>query len=211
MRLRPSGDFPSIFMPSASTFSRWGLGHKCGAPSGSGVLLATREVGIVPVMTGGGQERQLRSGTPAVATAQALAAALTEAVEERPAMSQRHARMRERLISGLPDGIAVATQAEATASITMFVAPGCSAEALVVALDAAGIAASAGSACHTGVSRPSPTLLAQGISEEDASGSLRVSFGWATRMRDVEAFLEALPGALDAAHAYAELARPRSR
>lgn len=177
-------------------------GHKFGAPAGTGVLLATRDVALAPVLTGGGQERGLRAGTPDVAGAQALACALEAAVGERVELERRHRDLRERLLAGLPEGVEVATSAPSVPAITMCVAPGCRAEPLLLALDAAGIAVSAGSACHTGVARPSPALLAQGLDEMKAAGALRVSLGWSSTSEDIDAFVRALPGALEAAHAF---------
>lgn len=180
-------------------------GHKFGGPAGVGVLLVRRGVALTSPITGGGQERGLRSGTPNVALAQGLAAAIEEATAQREAEMARHHSLRSRLLGGIAgiEDVRVATSAPAVESITMLLAAGCEAEPLLFALDQAGVAASAGSACHTGVARPSPALVAQGLSDAEAIGSLRVSFGWSTSEADVDALVAALPGAVEAARAFA--------
>lgn len=176
-------------------------GHKIGAPAGTGVLCVRRDLALTPLLTGGGHERGLRAGTPDVAGAQALAAALEEACAQRVEETHRHEQLRADLIADLPAGVRVAAGAPAVPAITMLVAAGCSAEALLLAFDGAGVAVSAGSACHAGVARPSPALIAQGLSEAEALGSIRVSFGWASTREDVRAFRTTLPAALQAARA----------
>lgn len=187
----------------------WGLdavsisGHKLGAPVGVGALVARRDLELVAPMGGGRQERGLRSGTQDVVGARALALALELAVAERESEAERLEGLRERLLAGalaiprahatLPDSVA---HLPGTAHLWF---DGVSAEALLMALDMAGIDASAGSACHAGVSGPSHVLEAMGLGEEAARGTLRCSMGAGTSADDVERLLAALPSAVETA------------
>lgn len=183
--------------------------HKVGGPAALGILLARREVSIASDRRGGGQERALRAGTQDVIAAAGAAAAFTAAQQELAETTRRHQQLREKLLQGalaIP-GVKLASEALAVPGIIQFAFEGAEAEGLLLALDQAGICASAGSACHTGVARPSPVLLAQGYSEQDALGSLRISFGWSTRREDVDRLLQALPGALSASRKLAERER----
>lgn len=183
--------------------------HKVGGPAALGVLLARREVSIASDRRGGGQERALRAGTQDVIAAAGAAAAFTAAQQELAETTRRHQQLREKLLQGalaIP-GVKLASEALAVPGIIQFALEGAEAEGLLLALDQAGICASAGSACHTGVARPSPVLLAQGYSEQDALGSLRISFGWSTRREDVDRLLQALPHALSASRKLAERER----
>ena len=180
--------------------------HKVGGPASLGILLARREVNIDSDRRGGGQERALRAGTQDVIAAVGAAAAFAAAQQELAETTRRHQQLREKLLQGalaIP-GVKLASNAPAVPGIVQFVLQGAEAEGLLFALDQAGICASAGSACHTGVARPSPVLLAQGYSEKDALGSLRISFGWSTCQEDVDRFLQALPQALNASRKLAE-------
>lgn len=172
-------------------------GHKFGAPIGTGALLVKRGVRIVTDRPGGGQERQLRSGTQDVAGAVALAAAAQEAasgVEERRV---HYMALREQLLQSLPAGVHLTTTAPAVPSIVHLHVPTAHPEVVLLEMDRAGIAVSAGSACHAGVTRPSDVLLAMGRSDREARGALRVSFGPSTTGSDVHAFVAALPGAVE--------------
>lgn len=183
--------------------------HKVGGPAALGVLLARREVNIASDRRGGGQERALRAGTQDVIAAAGAAAAFTAAQQELAETTRRHQQLREKLLQGalaIP-GVKLASEALAVPGIVQFALEDAEAEGLLFALDQAGICASAGSACHTGVARPSPVLLAQGYSEQDALGSLRISFGWSTRREDIDRLLQALPGALSASRKLAERER----
>lgn len=183
--------------------------HKVGGPASLGILLARREVNLASDRRGGGQERALRAGTQDVIAAAGAAAAFTAAQQELAETTRRHQQLREKLLQGalaIP-GVKLASEALAVPGIVQFALEGAEAEGLLFALDQEGICASAGSACHTGVARPSPVLLAQGYSEKDALGSLRISFGWSTRREDVDRLLQALPQALSASRKLAERER----
>lgn len=193
----------------AVDFHGWGLdamslsGHKLGAPVGVGALVARRDLVLTAVTGGGRQERGLRSGTQDVVGARALALAVELAVAERQAEARRLENLRSRLLVGataiegvhatLPDGVA---HLPGTAHLWVEEAE---AEALLMALDLAGIDASAGSACHAGVFQPSDVLLAMGLGERAARATLRLSMGRTTTAQDVERLLAVLPTALEGA------------
>lgn len=178
-------------------------GHKVGAPVGTGALVVRRGVPLVGDRPGGGHERGLRSGTPDVAGACALAAALVATVAEREQVRVLATSLRQRLLAGLPVGVR-ATIDSTTPTVPTLVhlsLPTRHPEALLLSMDAAGVLVSAGSACHAGVTRPSAQVKAMGRSEDDALGVLRVSIGPDTTTEDIDALLVALPHALRAANA----------
>ena len=180
-------------------------GHKVGAPVGTGALIVRRGIKVVTDRPGGGHERGIRSGTPDVAGACALATALEFAVEHRLERVQRAQKLRERLISGLPQGVRLSVDpATASAAIIHLLIPTHHPEAVLLAMDMAGVDVSAGSACHAGVTRPSRVVMALGYSENQALGVLRVSTGMETTVEDIDAFLRALPAAIRAGQALDE-------
>lgn len=180
-------------------------GHKVGAPVGTGALIVRRGITMVTDRPGGGHERGIRSGTPDVAGACALATALEFAVEHRLERVQRAQQLRERLISGLPKGVRLSVDpATASAAIIHLLIPTHHPEAVLLAMDMAGVDVSAGSACHAGVTRPSRVVMALGYSENQALGVLRVSTGMETTVEDIDAFLSALPAAIRAGQALDE-------
>lgn len=180
-------------------------GHKVGAPVGTGALIVRRGITMVTDRPGGGHERGIRSGTPDVAGACALATALEFAVVHRLERVQRAQQLRERLISGLPKGVRLSVDpATASAAIIHLLIPTNHPEAVLLAMDMAGVDVSAGSACHAGVTRPSRVVMALGYSENQALGVLRVSTGMETTVEDIDAFLSALPAAIRAGQALDE-------
>ena len=188
-------------------FRGWGLdamslsGHKLGAPVGVGALVVRRDLALTPATGGGRQERGLRSGTQDVVAARALALAVELAVAEREEQEARLAALRRRILEGagaLPGVHAtLAEGADHVASTAHLWFEEADAEALLMALDLAGIDASAGSACHAGVTQPSHVLLAMGFEEGPARSTLRCSLGRETSPDDVERMLAALPAALE--------------
>ncbi len=182
--------------------------HKLGGPVGIGALLARRDARLAPISHGGGQERGIRSGTVDAPAIRAFAVALTDAVEHRDEEARRLGALRDRFLAGtqaLDLGIRitgcwepgdVTTRLPGNAHITI---PGCEGDSMLYLLDAAGVAVSTGSACKAGIPQPSHVVLAMGRSEEEARGSLRVSFGWTSTEEDVDAVLAALPDAVSRA------------
>lgn len=170
--------------------------HKFGGPRGIGLLLARRTPAPLPLAFGGGQERGIRPGTVDVASASALAAALRESVAEMEQEDTRLSTLRDKLKAGIEDSIdnVIINSAEPTLASHLHVSfPGTDGDSLIMLLDAAGIEASAGSACHAGVNRMSHVLEAMGIDEEHGRGSLRFSLGRMTTEEDIDATLAELP------------------
>lgn len=180
-------------------------GHKLGGPIGVGALLARRDAVLVPQLHGGGQERQVRSGTFDAPAILALAVAVESAVGELEVASARQITLRDSLIGGL---FGLGLGLELTGAWTPGSAhdrlpgnvhirvPGADGDSLLFLLDAAGIACSAGSACSAGVPRPSHVVLALGVDPEDARGVLRLTLGHTSTQADVDAVLAALPDAV---------------
>lgn len=177
--------------------------HKFGGPTGIGALLLRRDVSCTPLTHGGGQERDIRSGTPDVAGAVGMAAALRVAVCALDDSAPRLRGLRDRLIDGV---LAAIDGAGVNGSLTdrlpgnaHFSFAGCEGDALLMLLDANGIECSTGSACTAGVAQPSHVLIAMGVDPIAARGSLRLSLGHTSTDADVAAVLEVLPGAVSRA------------
>jgi cysteine desulfurase len=171
-------------------------GQKLGGPRGAGALWVRDGLRLAPVF-GGTQERGRRAGTENLPGIAGLAAAAAAAIRDRAADEPRIAALRDRLEAGLLASLpgafvngAGAARLPGTLSITL---PGVDAEALLIALDLEGICASAGSACHSGSTRPSSVLSAIGLDDDRARSTLRLSLGWTSTERDVAAALEAIP------------------
>ena len=170
--------------------------HKFGGPRGIGLLLARRTPAPQPIAFGGGQERGIRPGTVDVASASALAAALRESVADMEQETARLSALRDKLKAGIESSIdnVIINSVEPTLASHLHVSfPGTDGDSLIMLLDASGIEASAGSACHAGVNRMSHVLEAMGIDEEHGRGSLRFSLGRLTTDEDIDAVLAELP------------------
>ncbi len=178
-------------------------GHKLGGPVGAGALLLRRDATVVPVLHGGGQERDVRSGTLDVAGVAGLAAAVIDAAAGRAAAVDRLTALRDALVDGVrravPDVVVSAEEASRLPGIAHLAFPGCEGDSLLMLLDAAGVECSTGSACSAGVSRPSHVLAAMGVGEELARGSLRMSLGHTSSADDVAAAVAAIGPAVDRA------------
>ena len=178
--------------------------HKFGGPTGVGALLLRRDTACVPLLHGGGQERDVRSGTPDVAGAVAMAAAAQVAVDGLDANRARISALRDRLIDGVLSSMddVDLNGADGDARLpgnTHFTFRGCEGDALLMLLDAKGIECSTGSACTAGVAQPSHVLIAMGADPASARGSLRLSLGHTSTDADVDAALAVLPAAVDRA------------
>ena len=178
-------------------------GHKLGGPVGSGALILRRDQKLTPVNHGGGQERNLRSGTPDASAAAALALTITEAVAEQGTLATKHAQMTERLITGVKliaqDVIVSAENAPRLPNNAHFRFPGCLGDSLLFLLDSEGVSISTGSACTAGVSGPSHVVLSLGADNDEAMGTLRITLGHSTQDQDIDAFLKAFPKAYEGA------------
>ena len=175
-------------------------GHKIGGPVGVGALLLGRSVKLTPVQHGGGQERDVRSGTLDTASIAAFAAAAETTTAALAVEAPRIASLRDRLVDGVLERVPEAVLRGAPGAGRLpgnahFTFPGCEGDSLLFLLDLAGVESSTGSACTAGVPRPSHVLLAMGLDEETARGAQRFSLGHASTDADVDALLAALPEA----------------
>jgi len=175
--------------------------HKVGGPKGTGALFVKRGTPIEPILHGGGQERDLRSGTPNVAGIVGFGVAAQIAAKEVEQEAERLTKMRDHAQAGIKASIErVHVNAEDAPRIgnTLNVCiEGVEGESLLLMLDSKEVAASSGSACTSGSLDPSHVLMAMGVAPELAHGSLRVSLGRATTKGDIDDFLEALPEIVD--------------
>ena len=177
--------------------------HKIGGPPGMGALALTPGAAFKPPRAGGGQERGVRPGTENLAGAVGFAAACEAALAE--ADGERLAALRddfERRLRALDPEVAIfAARAPRLANTSAFALPGLAAETTLIALDLAGIAVSSGAACSSGKVRASRVLRAMDVGPARAACALRVSFGWASSARDVDALIDALGRIVERARA----------
>jgi cysteine desulfurase len=165
--------------------------HKLGGPKGVGALLLPTGAAIEPLIHGGGQERERRSGTENVAGAVGLAVALELAEAERAAhpLTGLHS-MRDdfiaRVLATVPGSQLTGHPERRLPCHASFVVPGIGGEPLLIALDERGIVASSGSACAAGRDEPSPVLLAMGFDADTARTAVRFSWGLSTTQDELE-------------------------
>jgi len=178
-------------------------GHKLGGPAGVGALLLGREVECTPLLHGGGQERDVRSGTLDVPGIVAFAVAVEIAVKEREEHAARLSALRDDLIArvraAVPDAILNGDPDNRLPGNAHFAFPGCEGDALLMLLDAQGIACSTGSACSAGIAQPSHVLLAMGCDPVLARSSLRFTFGHDSAPAEIDGLIAALPAAVERA------------
>jgi cysteine desulfurase len=177
--------------------------HKLGGPVGVGALLLGRDVACAPLLHGGGQERDIRSGTLDTPAVLGFSIATEIAAAGRPERAARIGALRDKLADGVraqvPDAVLNGHPTNRLPGNAHFSFPGCEGDSLLMLLDARGIECSTGSACSAGVARPSHVLLAMGGDEERARGSLRFSLGHTSTEDDVAALLAAIGPAVDRA------------
>ncbi|TQL69546.1 cysteine desulfurase [Nocardioides albertanoniae] len=181
-------------------------GHKLGGPVGAGALVVRRELELTALVHGGGQERDVRSGTHATAAIAGFAAAVELAVKEQEAYASRVGELRDRLVeqvlarvpgthlNGPPLAPLGRHRLPNNAQIAF---PGCEGDSLLMLLDAAGIECSTGAACSAGVPQASHVLLAMGQTEEEARSSLRFSLGHTTTADEVDRLVAAIGAAVE--------------
>lgn len=165
--------------------------HKIGGPVGVGALVLKKGVDITPILHGGGQERDIRSGTLNAAGIVSFVAASQSAIRDLTANAQKVENLRAKLISAIQEQIPDATlngvmQGEVLPGIANISFPNTESDSLLVLFDAEGIACSTGSACSAGVQEASHVLLAMGRTEKEARASLRFSLGTANTEADIE-------------------------
>jgi cysteine desulfurase len=188
-------------------------GHKLGGPVGVGALLLGRDVDCTPLLHGGGQERDVRSGTLDTPGVVAFVVAVEAAVKSQQEYAARVGALRddlvERVRTAVPDAVYNGDPVDRLPGNAHFSFPGCEGDALLMLLDAQGIACSTGSACSAGVAQPSHVLLAMGADEDRALSSLRFTLGHTSTPADVEALLGALPQAVERARRATAWKTPR--
>jgi cysteine desulfurase len=179
--------------------------HKLGGPVGVGALILARGVEPVPVLHGGGQERDVRSGTLDTPAIRAFAVAAAVCAKQRTEEAERLATLRDDLVrqvlAAVPDAVLNGPPSgpDRLPGNAHFSFPGCEGDALLMLLDANGIACSTGSACTAGVAEPSHVLLAMGADDSRARGSLRFSLGHTSTQPEIDALAAVIGEAVDRA------------
>jgi cysteine desulfurase len=178
-------------------------GHKLGGPFGVGALVLRRELSLTPLLHGGGQERDIRSGTLDMPAIAGFAAAVECAVKTQPEYAERMAALRDDLVRRVtevvPDAHVHGDRDHRLPGNAHLGFPGCEGDSLLMLLDARGIECSTGSACSAGVPQPSHVLLAMGCDAEGARHSLRFTLGRTTTEADIDALVEAIGPAVERA------------
>ena len=184
---------------SAATISA----HKLGGPLGVAALVLKHGIDLAPLLHGGGQEREIRSGTINAPGIVAFARAAEIAISNREENFKKIRVLRDQLISGIkrvvPDAIINSPVDPALPGVVNISIPGTESDALLLLLDSEGISASAGSACSAGVPRPSHVLVAMGIPEELADASLRISIGATNTSSEIDQVISVLPSVVERA------------
>jgi cysteine desulfurase len=165
-------------------------GHKFRGPRGIGTLVVRRGVKLAPVIFGGHQENGLRPGTECTALAAGMARALELWNDEKALLSRHWRQLRDQLergiLAAIPGTFVHAATADRLPNTSNIAFPMCDGEALLVALDLAGVCASLGSACASGSAEPAPVLLAMGVPAHIARSSLRFSVGWTNTAGEID-------------------------
>lgn len=168
--------------------------HKIGGPKGVGALVLREGATVEPLIKGGGQERRRRAGTENVPGIVGFGVAAALAAEDIATMD-RIAALRDALEEGVrtraPNAVILSAGVARLPNTSCIAVPGAKAETLVIGLDLAGLAVSAGSACSSGKVEASHVLAAMGLSPELAHGAIRVSLGFASESTDIQRFLGA--------------------
>jgi cysteine desulfurase len=178
-------------------------GHKLGGPFGVGALVVRRELEVTALQHGGGQERDIRSGTIDAPAIVGFAAAVELSVRRRAEYAARVSALRDDLVRRVrelvPSAVANGDPVRRLPANAHLTFPGCEGDSLLMLLDARGVECSTGSACSAGVPQPSHVLLAMGCSDEDARSSLRFSLGHTSTQAEVDALVEAIGPAVERA------------
>jgi cysteine desulfurase len=184
---------------SAATISA----HKIGGPLGVAALVLKHGIDLAPILHGGGQEREIRSGTLNAPGIVAFAKAAELAIINREPNFKKIRELRDQLIKGLKSAVADivinSPLDPALPGVVNVSIPETESDALLLLLDTEGISASAGSACSAGVPRPSHVLIAMGVSEELADASLRISIGASNTSTEIEQVIAVMPSVVERA------------
>jgi len=172
-------------------------GHKLGSPVGVGALIISRGQKLTPVAHGGGQERNMRSGSPDAAAASAFALAVQDAVSEQVRLASMHTKFSEQIIAAVrqvaPDAKLSSENTQRLPNNVHFRFPGCLGDSLLFLMDLNGVSISTGSACAAGVSSPSHVVLSIGADSDEAMGTMRITLGHNSTESDIDKFLEVFP------------------
>lgn len=186
-------------------------GHKIYAPKGIGIMYIRKQTPFMPLLTGGGHERNRRPGTENVPYIVGIAAALEHVAAHRATETARQAALRDKLIEGvlttIPGSHLTGHPTRRLSNNASFVFEGSDATRTLMRLDALGVQAASGSACNTGQPQPSHVLKAMGIPDELALSALRLSVGRHTTDADIETVLGLLPNVI--AQVRADVAQQR--
>jgi cysteine desulfurase len=171
--------------------------HKVGGPVGVGALIVSRDAKLTSIQQGGGQERDLRGGTMNAAGARAFASAARMSKSKLASDGWARHDLLNQLTTGVTRAIPSARFSRGSApgvpDLAHFTFPGCSGDSMLYLFDQHNIAVSTGSACTAGVARASHVLLTMGRTEEEATGTLRISIGRDTTKAEIDEFLKVLP------------------
>ncbi len=186
-------DFAGLGVTSATISA-----HKIGGPLGVAALILQRGIDITPVLHGGGQERDIRSGTLNAPSIVAFAVAAQWAADHREENYSKVSGLRSLLakvvLDAVPDARVNGSSLAMLPGILNVTFPGTESDSLLLMLDNAGIASSTGSACSAGVQRPSHVLLALGLEEREVRASLRFSLGTSTTAEEIHLVGEVIAG-----------------
>ena len=171
--------------------------HKVGGPLGIGALILRRAVEIPPLLHGGGQERDIRSGTLNAPAIVAFAAAVEAHLYDAAKISQLRDSFEAGVIAARPDAVINGKNSPRLPGISNITFPGTQSDSLLLLMDSEKVSCSTGAACTAGVHRPSHVLMAMGLSDVVAQSSLRFSLGSSSTQDDVDYTLSVLPRVIE--------------
>ena len=177
--------------------------HKVGGPLGIGVLVLRRAYEIPALLHGGGQEREIRSGTLNAPSIVAMAAAIASSNYDAARVANLRDRFEAGVLAAVPDAYINGADAPRLPGITNVTFPGTQSDSLLLLMDSEKVSCSTGAACSAGVHRPSHVLLAMGHTEVTAQSSLRFSCGATTTESDIDFALSVLPTVINRGRAAA--------
>ena len=172
-------------------------GHKVGGPLGIGALILRRAVEIPALLHGGGQERDIRSGTLNAPSIVALAAAVEAKLYDAGKVAALRDSFESGVLSSRPDAVINGKSAPRLPGISNITFPGTQSDSLLLLMDSQKVSCSTGAACTAGVHRPSPVLMALGLTDVTSQSSLRFSFGSTNTTNDVAYALSVLPDVIE--------------
>ena len=172
-------------------------GHKVGGPLGIGALILRRAVEIPALLHGGGQERDIRSGTLNAPSIVAFAAAVEAKVYDAQKVASLRDAFEAGVISARPDAVINGKKSERLPGISNITFPGTQSDSLLLLMDSEKVSCSTGAACTAGVHRPSHVLMAMGLTDVVSQSSLRFSFGSTNTQADVDYALSVLPTVIE--------------